>query len=223
MSRESGREHVLERIRAAYRGIAQMHDAGAAHDARVAAVDLPRLPDPQDFDDPAALFIDRAREVGVTVDQVASVDAAAERAAAWCAGRGVRRAAVWETPALAPLMGRLVAAGVEVLSPGAPLDALARADVGITGAEWGIAETATLVLASAPDQPRLTSLLPPAHLALLRADRIVPDLPALFARCGPLPSALTFITGPSRSADIGLVPVLGAHGPTTVAVLLVGR
>jgi L-lactate dehydrogenase complex protein LldG len=111
--------------------------------------------------------------------------------------------------------------GIAILTPGTPPDDVAHADIGITGADWGIAETATLVLPSGPDAPRLASLLPPRHLAVLRADRILPDLHALFQRVDALPSALTFITGPSRSADIGLVPVLGAHGPLEVTVLII--
>ncbi len=204
------REHFLERIRAAYRG-----------DVTPAPVDLPVLPSPQTGADPVALFVDRARQLGMGIELVSSMDEAARHAAAWGAERGVHRVAAWDIPDLAPVVGRFRAAGMEILTPGASVEALAQADIGITGAEWGIAETATLVLASAPAQPRLVSLLPPVHLAVLRADRIVPDLPALFAQCGSLPSALTFITGPSRSADIGLTPVLGAHGPTAVAVLLV--
>lgn len=201
------RERVLERIRAALR-------SGAPSD-------LPVLPPPPPVADPVALFADRARELGVTVEVAPSLEEAGARAAAWCGQRGVRRAAAWHTADLAPALARLQAGGVEVLPPGAPMDALAAADAGITGADWGIAETATLVLASAPAQPRMASLLPPAHLAVLRADRVVPDLPALLARLGAMPSALTFITGPSRSADVGLQPVLGAHGPMEVAVLII--
>jgi L-lactate dehydrogenase complex protein LldG len=151
---------------------------------------------------------------------------AAAQCAAWCAARGVRRAVVWHEPELAPAGERLRALGIEIVSPllvPRPqwVDAVAAADAGITGAQWGIAETGTLVLGSGPGQPRLASLLPPAHLAVLRADRILPDLPALLARTAILPSALTLITGPSRSADIGLVPVFGAHGPMALAILIV--
>lgn len=214
------RERMLKRIRAALRETA-VQEASPAAGATGAAVGAPILPPQQAIENPVALFVDRARQLGVNVQVVASMDEAAGRAAAWCAERGMHRAAVWHVPELIPLLSRLRTGGVEVLPPDAPLQALAAADVGITGADWGIAETATLVLGSAPAQPRMASLLPPVHLAILRADRIIPDLPALFARPDPMPSALTFITGPSRSADIGLVPVLGAHGPTTVAVLLI--
>jgi L-lactate dehydrogenase complex protein LldG len=179
------------------------------------------LPAPQVFADPVGMFVERARQLTMTAEVVASMDDAAARAAAWCAGRGAHRAAVWNTTDIHLVVERIRAAGIEILRPGSPLDALAGTDVGITNAEWGIAETATLVLPTDLDRPRLTSLLPPAHIASLRADRILADLPALFARCGALPSALTLITGPSRSADIGFVPVLGAHGPMAVAVFVI--
>lgn len=202
------REEVLERMRAALRDL-------PAPNA------LPVLPAPQVCADPVAVFIERARQLTATAEVVGSFDEAGTRAAAWSAGRGATRAAAWGTPDLQPVVERLRAAGIEVLQPGAPLDAIAAADVGITAAEWGIAETATLVLSADPARPRLTSLLPPAHVAVLRADRILPDLPALFARTTALPSALTLITGPSRSADIGFVPVLGAHGPMALAIFVV--
>jgi len=213
------RDQVLGRVRAALQPV---HGATAPQSLG----GWPSLPGPQVFTDPVSLFAERARAVGATVDLVASIDEAARQSAAWCATRAVRRAVVWNVASLAPVRDRLMADGIDMISPLLVptrnwVDAVATADAGITSAEWGIAETGTLVLASGPDQPRLASLLPPAHLVVLRADRILPDLPALFARSDPLPSALTLITGPSRSADIGLVPVFGAHGPMAVAILVV--
>lgn len=190
-------------------------------EAQVLRTPLPDLPAPQTFANPVELFIDRARQVGVRVETAASIQEAAALAARWCAQREARRAAVWSTPDLAPVVERLRSEGLEILPPGTPPDIMAQADVGVTGAEWGIAETGTLVLPCDPERPRLVSLLPPAHLAVLSAGRILPDLPALFTRLGPLPSATAFITGPGRSADIGLVPTVGAHGPFEVAILLV--
>ncbi len=209
------RDAVLDRIRAARQVFA------GGHASRGVVPDLPTPPEPQTMADPVAFFIERARQVGISIDTVASLQAATESAAAWCRGRRATRALVWDTLDLRPVLDRLRTDGVEILPPDSPLDLLAQADVGITGAEWGIAETATLALGAGPGQPRLASLLPPIHLAILRADRIVSDLHAFFARVGVLPSALTLITGPSRSADIGSVLVLGAHGPTEVAVLLI--
>jgi L-lactate dehydrogenase complex protein LldG len=194
---------------------------GRLHAVTADSPGLPTLPAPQRFDDPMALFMDRARQVGVQTDLVASVADAAERVADRCRRHDITCAAVWTTPDIAPLVRHLRTLGIEILMPGASADDLACAHIGITEADWGIAETGTLVLSCGPDAPRLTSLLPPRHLAVLRADRILPDLHALFQRVDTLPSALTFITGPSRSADIGLVPVLGAHGPVEVTVLII--
>jgi L-lactate dehydrogenase complex protein LldG len=167
-----------------------------------------------------AVFAERARAVSAAVEIVASMDELVAHATAWCTTRAVRRAIMWEDPDLAPMADRLRISGIEIVPAGAGVGAVAEVDAGITGADWGIAETGTLVLGCGPGRPRLASLLPPAHIAVLRASRILPDLPALFARVGPLPSALTLVTGPSRSADIGLVPVFGAHGPMAVAILI---
>lgn len=228
------RDLVLDRIHAALRSrrVGAL-DAGAVdtmgpagidlptHETRAVRTPLPDLPAPQTFANPVELFIDRACQVGVRVEVAASIQEAAALAARWCTQREVRRAAVWSSPDLAPVVERLRSQGLEILPPGTPPDIMAQADVGVTGAEWGIAETGTLVLPCDPERPRLVSLLPPAHLAVLSVDRILPDLPALFARTGPLPSAMAFVTGPGRSADIGLVPTVGAHGPFEVTVFLV--
>jgi L-lactate dehydrogenase complex protein LldG len=98
------------------------------------------------------------------------------------------------------------------------------ADVGITSADYGIAETGTLALLAAPGQGRAVSLLPPVHIAVLRASDVVYELSELFERVGKEhaepPSALTFITGPSRTADIELVLTVGVHGPKYLYVVL---
>jgi L-lactate dehydrogenase complex protein LldG len=99
------------------------------------------------------------------------------------------------------------------------------ADVGITSADYGIAESGTVALLAAPGRGRAVSLLPPVHIAVLRSSDIVYELSELFERVdkerGDLPSALTFITGPSRTADIELVLTVGVHGPKYLYLILV--
>jgi L-lactate dehydrogenase complex protein LldG len=99
------------------------------------------------------------------------------------------------------------------------------ADCGITSADYGVAETGTLVLLACPGQGRAVSLLPPLHVAVLKATDIEQELSALFDRVreerGSLPSALTFITGPSRTADIELVLTVGVHGPKELHLVLI--
>lgn len=95
----------------------------------------------------------------------------------------------------------------------------ADADVGITGARYGVAATGTLVLTS--EAGRKASLLPMNHIALLSADQLVPTLTeALEAHQGAMPSAWVQATGPSRTADIELTLTTGVHGPGVVHVIL---
>lgn len=86
---------------------------------------------------------------------------------------------------------------------------------------YGLADTGSVVLAAAPDEPRARSLLPAVHVSLLREDRILAGLPELFGAVGhALPSALAIVTGPSRSADIEQMLTVGVHGPGEVHVVL---
>jgi L-lactate dehydrogenase complex protein LldG len=100
---------------------------------------------------------------------------------------------------------------------------LPTADAGITGACVAVAEPAAIALAAAPGSPRATSLLPPAHVCVLRVADIVPTLADAIARVTskPLPSAITWIGGPSRTGDLEMILTLGVHGPRTVDVILV--
>jgi L-lactate dehydrogenase complex protein LldG len=97
------------------------------------------------------------------------------------------------------------------------------ADVGITSTTLAIAETGSLLLAARPGQERVVSLLPPIHLAIVAQSQIVPDLfdaMACVRQC-ELPSALTLVTGPSKTGDIELQLTTGVHGPGKWHVLIV--
>jgi L-lactate dehydrogenase complex protein LldG len=92
---------------------------------------------------------------------------------------------------------------------------------GVSRAIYGLADTGSVVLAASPDEPRQRHLLPDVHVSLLPEDRILPGLAELFAEVGAdLPSALTIVSGPSRSADIEQRLVVGVHGPGEVHVVL---
>jgi L-lactate dehydrogenase complex protein LldG len=94
-------------------------------------------------------------------------------------------------------------------------------EVGVSRAAYGLADTGSVVLAAGPDEPRARSLLPPVHVTLLDAGRILPGLPELFRELGgELPSALAIVTGPSRSADIEQKLVIGVHGPGEVHIVI---
>jgi L-lactate dehydrogenase complex protein LldG len=95
---------------------------------------------------------------------------------------------------------------------------LFEADVGITSASYGLADTGTLVLLSRSEQLRLISLLPPIHVCILEPSQILWSLSELLAR--EEPQTMTCITGPSRTADIEQTITMGVHGPHSLHVLL---
>lgn len=96
-------------------------------------------------------------------------------------------------------------------------------DVGITTAQAAIAETGTLVLDSSRERNRLVSLVPPVHIAIVDASSIFQTLAEALAfihQDGNISPAVTFITGPSRTADIELTLAIGVHGPQELYVIV---
>jgi L-lactate dehydrogenase complex protein LldG len=107
---------------------------------------------------------------------------------------------------------------------GISFDSVATPDaaVGITGAEYALANTGTLVVMS-ESEARLASLLPPVHIAVIESARILSDLDELLLR-EPKPAdrtaSMVLITGPSRTADIEQILVRGVHGPGELHVVI---
>ncbi len=161
----------------------------------------------------------------------------------------VIRATTWEEAAerLGALLGQLGARRV-VANTEPPLDGLdlparwpqiawhivgqtegdlrafcASADVGLSGAQAALAATGTVAVHSGPGHSRLATLLPPVHVALVPTGALAPDLFTwAAARQGRLPSALTLISGPSKTADIEQTLAIGVHGPRRFIVVLYG-
>jgi L-lactate dehydrogenase complex protein LldG len=91
----------------------------------------------------------------------------------------------------------------------------------VSRAAYGLADTGSVVLVASADEPRARHLRPDVHVSLLAENRILTGLEELFETVGGhLPSALTIVTGPSRSADIEQRLVVGVHGPREVHVVL---
>ena len=96
-------------------------------------------------------------------------------------------------------------------------------EVGITTAQAAIAETGTIVLDSSRERNRLVSVVPPVHIAIVAASRIyatLADVLAMLQSGKELSPAITFITGPSRTADIELTLTIGVHGPQELYVII---
>ena len=91
-------------------------------------------------------------------------------------------------------------------------------DLGVTGCDCLVAQTGSIIVSTLSAGGRALSVLPPTHLVIANRQQIVPDLTSAMALLRKRydkrwPSALSVITGPSRTADIEKILVMGAHGP----------
>ena len=130
--------------------------------------------------------------------------------------------AVW---AAGPLVSSPKASGLATRVPGLTFDvsreAAAASRVGISEMEWGLADTGTVVQDATDPALRLVSTLPEIHVALLPAERILPRLADVLPKLDPARSAyISFVTGPSRTADIERVLTIGAHGPVRLVIVV---
>ncbi len=97
-------------------------------------------------------------------------------------------------------------------------------DAGFTGTVGGVAETGGLLLMPGPAEPRLLSLVPPIHIAMLKASTIHDTFWAAIKALGwgrALPPNALMISGPSKTADIEQTLAYGVHGPKRLIVVLV--
>ena len=169
--------------------------------------------------DLVATFRKGLEKVAGTMAELARIEEVPAAVAAYLQEKGLPAAA-----AVAPALDHLdwASAGLSVhfgATRGADLTGVSRA--------WrGSAENGSLVLLSGPDNPTSLNFLPDHHLVVLARDDLVSHLEvvwaALRAQGGDWPRTVNVITGPSRTADIELTIQLGAHGPRSLHVLLVG-
>lgn len=107
-----------------------------------------------------------------------------------------------------------------------PFEDLSSCDVSITGCEWLVARTGSIVMSSAQLSGRTTSVYAPIHICIAYKDQLVFDIQEALSKTQQkyktqIPSFITFATGPSRTADIEKTLVTGVHGPKEVFCFLV--
>jgi len=99
-----------------------------------------------------------------------------------------------------------------------------QATVGITGVDFVLAESGTMVLSSLTEGSQLASLAPPVHLAFYTRPQVLESLEEVLERLSPRLSSgrsVVFVTGTSRTADIEQILIRGVHGPREVHAVLV--
>jgi len=105
---------------------------------------------------------------------------------------------------------------------------MARLSAGLLAAECLLADTGSCVITCATPQERMLCYLPPACVVVARIEQLAEHLPAAWEKLAPRlaePQArgeMVIVTGPSRTADIEKILILGVHGPKRLAVILVG-
>ncbi len=184
-------------------------------------------------------FTDMAGRGGWNVHRVSGVEAAIGRVDSLIGELGAERVVRSGQPVFdsVPVDTALRSRGIEVTpivrSGSAAREQLREemrhADVGLTGTDYALAETGSLVILPRRGLSRLVSLVPPVHVALVRPEEVLESLHDLFLlrrleyyRQGrEMGSYLNFITGPSRTADIEMTIVQGVHGPKAVHLILI--
>jgi L-lactate dehydrogenase complex protein LldG len=143
---------------------------------------------------------------------------------------GARNAAYGPESALGRELSAAWPAGAPELVPyDRPIEELkarlfSEIDAGVTSTLGGIAETGSLVLQPSPQEPRLLSLVPPIHVAVVERARLWPTLGDAIAELGwarRAPVNGLLISGPSKTADIEQTLAYGVHGPKRLVVVLV--
>jgi L-lactate dehydrogenase complex protein LldG len=176
---------------------------------------------------PIERFRERLESVGGSCDVVNSEEEAGRAlshiVAELKSKNAASRIALSDAPVISSLV-RDIAADEIAVCPTAT--ELFKYDVGITMAQAAIAETGTLILQAETERHRLVSLLPPVHIGIVYARDIVLTIgDALRQLQGNEPKemsrAITFITGPSRTADIELTLTVGVHGPKELHVIVI--
>jgi len=245
MRSAGSREQVLERIRAATStgtaGSAGRNSAATAAEAAGAYAAAPREYVRHGSMTVKACherFVERLREYDAEVVECKPEELAATIAAQLKASGRRRFVAPAELPA------EWMAGGFEwKIDRGLAAHEVEQCEGVVTACFCGVAESGTIVLHhSASEGRRVITLLPDWHLCVVRASQVVETLPEYFDRCairdqkagttdvgagGPnaedqkLPRLVTWISGPSATADIEMTRIKGVHGPRFLNVILV--
>ena len=208
---DSAREEILEKVRTSLGRSSGSPVAPVPATARV----KPRVADPADAEI-EQLFTEIGKLNGITRRLAGREDLKAALADL-VKVEAVKKATLWSTPELQALdvASTLKALGVEIVSPQADKRLVAECELGVSGVDAALPETGTLVLRSSPEKPRVVSLLPRVHLAILTRAALRADLHQAFSEVKN-DGYCVLVTGPSRTADIELTLTLGVHGPKSL-------
>ncbi len=208
------RDAILTRIRnARSNAAAQVRPAGDV------GIDLPA----NTAGDPLGQFIELARAEVATVDELGAVAEVPAAVARYLEEQGLgNRVVLGPDPQIGELDWQSVPS-LECSEGSLHPDG----DTVVTGCYAAVADSGALVVASSPDHPVELNFLSANHIVVLRRDRVLADFEQLWVQLRrdyagqPWPRCINLIVGPSRTADLGFPPKMGAHGPGRVHILIV--
>ena len=175
-----------------------------------------------------AQFIDELTNVNTHILEANSADTIKDLLITLIKEKELKSFSIWESEYLKEinLKQNIKSVGLKLIAA-KNKDRIANSEIGITDVDYAIADTGTLVLLTNKNQPRSISLLPPIHLAIVRKENLVRNIKDLFIilksklkDVEDITTCMTFVTGPSRTADIELNLTLGVHGPKELFVVI---
>ena len=212
----AARERVLGAVRSSLRRAGPLPESVRAGLDRRLADPMPNLK-PALSEDPVSLFVRKANAVHTRTSMVPTLAGVSEAVVRHIEDNGLGDAIV-VAPELEGVqwsnrlaVERRAARGSDQLS--------------VTGAFAGIAETGSVMLLSGPESPTTLNFLPEDHIVVLRESRIVPHPEDAWALLreerSSMPRTVNLICGPSKTGDVELVILEGAHGPRRFHVVVV--
>ena len=213
----NSREHILGRMRTA-----QKPFPAAQSPAKRMAV-TPLAADNQDI--LTARFVQEAQTLSCDVHSVKNAMAATQLILAILEGE--KRILAWD-------FDHIPCSQLKLALHEAKIRVAARDDAyvtfGLTGADAALAATGSLVIVSGPGRHRTTCLLPQTHIAVITEDQILPNMESWVSRqrqkeleAFNQAANINIISGPSRTADIGMELILGMHGPKALQIIIIEK
>ena len=175
-------------------------------------------------------FTQAAKKVGCQIAEVQDAQAAGQYIADLATAKQVKLVQTSSHDLIDQLSLRSSLEGSGILVSGPDPERLLMADLGVSDAVVGIAETGSLLTHHDPVDSRLVAMLPLTHVAILNRDALVESLEdgvamtrnrLLTLHAQGKPSYISWVTGPSRTADIERVLTIGVHGPRELHIVLV--
>ncbi|HID77059.1 MAG TPA: hypothetical protein EYP56_13820 [Planctomycetaceae bacterium] len=175
----------------------------------------------------ARRFAEELEAVSGRVETCGSISAAQDKLAEMVRQAGWKRIGAGDSPLCHEIAAKLPTHCLAWYGDQGTPQTMADLDAGLVEAQWLLADTGSCLVANATQQQRLLCYLPPVCLVVASADRLVEHMPAVWEHVAAGAAEterrgeFVLITGPSRTADIEKILILGVHGPKQLVVFLV--